>query len=397
MAWTSWAAAGMIALGSLRAAGQGPVIIDFEPSGQLHVSDLASGTWVRVEWAPAPTGGWHRTWQGLIGLRPDAEGNLSVHVPLVYRVVAAPDPPPPGMDLVDAGPFLMGNVDTNEVAAWWYARETPSHTVPVDAFYMDRYETSNEQMRQVMQWAFDQGWLLADAAGVTNAIGQAQPLLRLDESSAELSFADGTFSVPAGREAFPCVWVTWYGAMAYCHYRSLAEGLDSGIDLTDWSCSFDGNGYRLPTEAEWEKAARGGRDGNHFPWPSHGDTYSNVVTGAHANFQHSGDPYSEGSTPIAYYNGSQAPVGTDMANGYGLYDMAGNVYEWCWDRYAGTWYSRPEAGRPNPTGPASGTPRVLRGGAWYRSPEFLRCSFRHFSNPDFSYFAFGFRTVRPAR
>ncbi len=83
-----------------------------------------------------------------------------------------------------------------------------------------------------------------------------------------------------------------------------------------------------------------------------------------------------------------------MANGYGIYDMAGNVYEWCWDRYSGVWYARPEATVKDTTGPPTGSTRVLRGGAWYRPPEMLRCSFRHRSAPEFSYRAFGFRCAR---
>ena len=91
-----------------------------------------------------------------------------------------------------------------------------------------------------------------------------------------------------------------------------------------------GNGYRLPTEAEWEKAARGGVAKCNYPW-------GNSIDGSKANYQGSGDPFDDGTTPVGYYNGNQVFRGQrrmdDMQNGFGLYDMAGNVYEWCWDWY----------------------------------------------------------------
>jgi formylglycine-generating enzyme required for sulfatase activity len=144
-------------------------------------------------------------------------------------------------------------------------------------------------------------------------------------------------------------------------------------------------------------AGRGGLVGHPFPWPGRGGIWSNHIDGTKANYQFSNDPYEQGSTPLGYYNGSHSPAGPDMANGYGIYDMAGNVYEWCWDRYSSGWYGHPNALVKDTTGPPTGGTRVLRGGAWYRTPEFARCSFRHNSSPDFSYRAFGFRCARSAR
>ena len=299
--------------------------------------------------------------------------------------------PPPDMAYVPAGSFQMGdNYSEGD------SDERPVHTVYVSGFYMDKYEVTNEQMREVMQWAYDQGIVGATASTVTNREGAAQELLDLDESTCQMSFSGGTFVVDAGQANFPCVEVSWYGAQAYGNYKSDMAGLTRCIDFADWSCDFTKNGYRLPTEVEWEKAARGGPTGHHFPWVSFGAAYGDHIDGSKANYNGSSDPYEAFSpprtTPVGYYDGNQTPSGTDMANGYGLYDMAGNVWEWCWDWYQGDWYSQAGATQNDTSGPATGSSRVLRGGSWYFVTAHLRCAYRHLSpSPDFSG---GFRCAR---
>lgn len=175
--------------------------------------------------------------------------------------------------------------------------------------------------------------------------------------------------------------VSWYGAAAYCNWRSQQEGYQQGYDLSTWEYDFSKNGYRLPTEAEWEYAARGGEHNPYYRYP-----WSNSIDGSKANYSSSGDPYETGSypwtTPGDYY----------PANGYGLYDMAGNVWDWCNDWYSDTYYS--SSPYNNPTGPVSGFERVLRGGCWFFPTGYCRVAYRSYPfYPGGSSSSGGFRVV----
>jgi formylglycine-generating enzyme required for sulfatase activity len=190
--------------------------------------------------------------------------------------------------------------------------------------------------------------------------------------------------------------VSWFDALEYCNRRSQQEGLTPAykidikrIDLnnlnrtTRWLVTWnrEANGYRLPTEAEWEYAAKGGNETpGDFIFPG---------TNSHAE--------------AAWYSGNSGgtthPVGTKDPNKLELYDMSGNVWEWCWDWYGdyiATTPSNPTTAQTNPIGPSLGSHRVIRGGSWYDSAGYIRSSARYFYVPSGRSMGIGFRIVRSA-
>ncbi len=184
--------------------------------------------------------------------------------------------------------------------------------------------------------------------------------------------------------------MTWYGSAAFCNYRSQKEGRTPCYDLSNWSCNWSAGGYRLPTEAEWEKAARGGASGKRFPW---GDT----IQHARANY-FSSSSYGYDTSPTRGYHPDYddglpytSPVGTFESgkNGYGLYDMAGNVWEWCND----WWGSYPSESVTDPYGPLTGSFRVFRCGSWFDDAYGCRVAIRAYTSPAYSCDYIGFRAV----
>jgi formylglycine-generating enzyme required for sulfatase activity len=253
---------------------------------------------------------------------------------------------------VPAGDFAMGSEGGG-------ADETPVHTVYLDAFLIDKYEVTNAQYQQFIDaggytttayWSAE-GWAQRQAAGWT-----------------EPSYwTTGEYNCGPAWPGFPVVGVSWYEAEAYANFA----------------------GKRLPTEAEWEKAARG-TDQRAYPWGA-------GLSEARANYNGSGDPYDDGSTPVGFYDGRLHPSPPfqtmDSPSPYGAYDMAGNVWEWVADWYGADYYSvSPSA---NPPGPSSGSYRGLRGGAWVNDSIDLRSAYRgDTSAPEYRYRGVGFRCAR---
>lgn len=220
-----------------------------------------------------------------------------------------------------------------------------SYEIYTSGFYMDKLEVSKTLWDSVYQWAITNGYTF-DNPGT--AYGSTHPI-------------NG---------------ISWYDAVKWCNARSQKDGLTpcyytnaartavfktGQVVLDNNWVSWEANGYRLPTTAEWIKAYRGGQGAGHFPWPSYfGSTADNIHPGM-ANYLDSNDPHETtqnsnfATTPVGYYNGTQTPSGPDNKNGFGLYDMAGNVGEWCWDRNFTSWYyDYAEARDDNSKGPNLG-------------------------------------------
>lgn len=263
---------------------------------------------------------------------------------------------------IPGGGFMMGNSIAGD-------DDISSHEVTVSGFYMARNPVTKTEWDAVRSWAIGNGY--NDLAAGSGKAGN-----------------------------HPVQTVTWWDSVKYCNARSQQEGLTpvytvggavmktgATVPTVDWNA----NGYRLPTEAEWEKAARGGLSGKRFPWGdtiSHSqsnyfalDLFSYDLSGAVNNYH---PDYDVGGFPYT------SPAGSFAANGYGLNDMAGNVWQWCWDWY-GTYETGPVA---DPRGVASGLYRVIRGGSWGDPTSNCRVAFRNATPPDNTDYTFGFRVVR---
>jgi sulfatase modifying factor 1 len=313
-----------------------------------------------------------------------------------YRIkVIANDgymPIPPDMVIIPAGNFQMGDSKGDG-----YSDELPVHTVAVDSFAMGKYEITNGQYCAFLKSAYpSQLKVVNGVVYSTNDTGNSYPYCDTSPSSSysQISFSNNTFSVrtKGGKDmtSHPMVCVSWYGAVAYCNWRSQQEGKQICYTLSTWECDFNKKGYRLATEAEWEYAARGGLSGKRFPW---GDT----ITHSKANYD-SSSSYSYDTSPTRGYHPTwndgiypyTSQIGSFPANGYGLFDMAGNVWEWCHDWF-GSYSSDSQI---NPTGPAMGSSRVDRGGSWLNIAFSCRVSNRSYGYyPDGRRRDIGFRVV----
>jgi sulfatase modifying factor 1 len=302
-------------------------------------------------------------------VRVTAGSQQSNSVPAALTVVSASTPP--NMALIPAGSFEMGDGFGDWPSEWGPNPEVPVHTVFVSGFYMGRTEVTKAQWDEVRAWAATRGY--------TD--------LRVGRGKAP---------------DHPVVEVPWFDVVKWCNAASERAGLTpvyrlgggtvyrtgSASPVMDYSV----NGYRLPSEAEWEKAARGGMRGQRFPW-------GNTISHSQANYR-SISSYSYDISPTRGYHptyvvgdlADTSPVGSFAPNGYGLYDMAGNVWEWCNDWWGPTYFASSPSS--DPRGPASGTTRVLRGGGWSNGALGCRVAFRNYGEPDFWLYSLGFRVAR---
>lgn len=279
---------------------------------------------------------------------------------------------------IPGGTFTMGDSNDGVVAD-----ERPTHQVTLTAFFLQQTETTYESWREVFDWN------ASGNRGYVFAAGRRG-------STVNLTAVEDT---PEGNR-HPVTFVSWWDVVIWCNARSRKEGLtpcyylDAAFTTEFRSgtpsavfCNFAASGYRLPTESEWEYAARGGLAAQRYPW-------GNTIAPGQANYGGGGPatrPPFSGTSPVGYFNGAQSPAGPDMKNGYGLYDVAGNVSEWVWDYVA----SYTAEAKQNPRGPDTGTFRGLRGGNWLQSADSCRVSNREvFTPPTASGGSTGFRTAR---
>ena len=280
--------------------------------------------------------------------------------------------------------------------------ELPVHTVMLDSFYMGKYEITNQQYCEFLNNSFSRGQIEV-RDGSVYAFGGTEAYCDTKEASSSsriiVASARIPFAVETDKQDHPMVMVSWFGAVAFCNWKSEQEGFEVCYDLSTWTCDLTKTGFRLPTEAEWEYAARGGLNGKRYPW-------ADSIVASQVNYMDSGDPYETGgypwTTPVGFYDGqlrekadfnwpgSRSSYQTSSGvNGYGLYDIAGNVHEWCNDWYDSDYYdSSPGV---NPEGPASGSYHVVRGGGLLYYEGNCRVSDRIYGTPSNRFSHFGFR------
>lgn len=252
---------------------------------------------------------------------------------------------------VPPGAFQMGDNSYGEVGEGM-ADERPVHSVTLDGFFIEDHEVTAGLWESVREWAATNGY--PDLPALSG--------LAADE---------------------PATGISWYDAVKWCNARSEREGwwpvyfTDNGqtnvyragsidLDAAKWQRRTLRAGYRLPTEAEWERTARGGTAGAFFPWASAGP-------GSYLDFA--------GTNRAVYGRSEAAPVGSCAPSGYGLFDMAGSAAEWCWDWYGADYYASfaANAWPDNPCGPAArpvAALRATRGGNWESTAFDVRCAFR---------------------
>jgi formylglycine-generating enzyme required for sulfatase activity len=269
------------------------------------------------------------------GFASQSTAAFALKEPLTPQMLPIPD----NFIHVEGGTFLMGSSNGN-------SNESPAHEVTVNSFIIGKYPVTQKEWYEVM------GSTVTQQRDMVNKL---YPLRGVGDN-------------------YPMYYVNWYEALEYCNKRSLTEGLSPvyRISKNFAACDWRANGYRLPTEAEWEYAAKGGN-------------MDSIV------FDYSGGNSADEAVWYMKNSGDAAhPVGMKKPNSLGLYDMSGNVWEWCWDRFD----KYPLDAQTNPRGAYEGSKRVIRGGCWLLPALRARSSFRCSGIPSLGNYNKGFRVAR---
>ncbi len=324
------------------------VIDSLESTGELSFTEITNATSYRVEWAPSPGGPWATSWQALNFMPASGSGSVTCSVAMCYRVVAELGI---AMVQIPAG----SNSGTNPLGTGEaYEQGYPAtYSLTVDSFFMDVTSVTQTQWDNVYNWANSNGYIF-DNTGSGKGVNH------------------------------PVHSVNWYDCVKWCNARSEKEGLVPCYTVSNAvfrvgqfspDCDFEAEGYRLPTTEEWEYAARGGLGSRRFPW---GDTI------AHTNTNYRSTSISDYDVSLTsgyhpdYHTDSMpytAPVGSFSPNGYGVYDLVGNMTTWCWEaKFA--------------------MARECRGGTWIASAEAARCGRINWQLATDSVTTSGLRAVR---
>lgn len=284
---------------------------------------------------------------------------------------------------VEGGTFTMGSDDGE-------SDERPTHPVTVRSFLMSRtavtigsfeefinetnYRTDADKDGGSLIWTGNRWEKKSGVNWKCDSKGNVRGELEMDQAMIDLFLKIGLGEFRGELEKdHPVIHVSWNDAIAFCNWLSEKEGLLKTYSGNGESinCNFDSNGYRLPTEAEWEFAAKGGKASKGFKYSGGNDIDA-----------------------VGWYSGnsgsSTQSSGTKQSNEIGIHDMSGNVWEWCWDWY-GDYNSLSQT---NPSGPHSGSFRVVRGGGWFCVADNCRVANRDNNVPDYRNLDQGFRVVR---